>query len=231
MTLVDGVVDGPGGVAVVRLAPALDATLVVLELIHRLGAEGVLALAPSHVRARALAARLRQAGVTVALLPDMWAEASAGHGAVVGTRAAAWAPIDRLRAAVVLDAHDEAYREERSPTWSAVDVVVERGRRDGAPVALVTPCPPVVLTEDRPLVTTTRPVERRGWPLVEVVDRTGDDPRTGLFSERLVLRLRAVLDEPEGRGRCASSTGPVGSAFWPAPTAGHWSAAAGVAGR
>ena len=103
---------------------------------------------------------------------------------------------------MVLDAHDEAYREERSPTWSAVDVVVERGRRDGAPVALVTPCPPVVLTEDRPLVTTTRPVERRGWPLVEVVDRTGDDPRTGLFSERLVLRLRAVLDEPEGRAVC-----------------------------
>ena len=56
----------------------------------------------------------------------------------------------RLRAAVVLDAHDEAYREERSPTWSAVDVVVERGRRDGAPVVLVTACPPVAMTEGRP---------------------------------------------------------------------------------
>ncbi len=202
VTLVAGLLEGQGGVAVVRLAPALDAALVVLELIHRLGADGVLALAPSHVRARALAVRLRQAGVTVALLPEQWAEASAGHAAVVGTRAAAWAPLDRLRAAVVLDAHDEAYREERSPTWSAVDVVVERGRRDGAPVALVTPCPPVALTENRPLVTTTRPVERRGWPLVEVVDRTGDDPRTGLFSERLVHRLRGVLDGPEGRAVC-----------------------------
>ena len=29
-------------------------------------------------------------------------------------------------------------------------------------------------------------VERRGWPAVEVVDRRDDDPRTGLFSERLV---------------------------------------------
>jgi primosomal protein N' (replication factor Y) len=202
VTLVDGLLDGHGEAVVLRLAPALDATLVVLELIHRVGAASVLALAPSHVRARALADRLRQAGVAVALLPDMWAEASTGDGAVVGTRAAAWAPLDRMRAAVVLDAHDEAYREERSPTWSAVDVVVERGRRHGAPVALVTACPPVVLAENRPLVTTTRPVERRGWPLVEVVDRTGDDPRTGLFSERLVQRLRSVLDEPGGRAVC-----------------------------
>ncbi len=103
---------------------------------------------------------------------------------------------------MVLDAHDEAYREERSPTWSAVDVVVERGRRDGAPVALVTPCPPVALTEGRPVVTTARSVERRGWPVVEVVDRTGDDPRTGLFSERLARLLHSVLDRPEGRVVC-----------------------------
>ena len=86
----------------------------------------------------------------------------------------------------------------RSNTMSRAD----NRARDRAPVALVTPCPPVVLTENRPLVTTTRPVERRGWPLVEVVDRTGDDPRTGLFSERLVHRLRGVLDEPEGRAVC-----------------------------
>jgi primosomal protein N' (replication factor Y) len=103
---------------------------------------------------------------------------------------------------VVLDAHDEAYREERSPTWSAVDVTVERARRDGAPVLLVSPCPPLTLTEGVRLVTTARPVERRGWPVVEVVDRTGDDPRTGLFSERMVHAVRAVLDGPEGTVVC-----------------------------
>jgi primosomal protein N' (replication factor Y) len=102
----------------------------------------------------------------------------------------------------VLDAHDEAYREERSPTWSAVDVTVERGRRDVAPVVLVTPCPPLSLIEGRTVVTTTRALERRGWPTVEVIDRTGDDPRTGLFSERLVRHLRAVLERPEGRVVC-----------------------------
>ena len=102
------------GAAVVRLAPALDTTLPVLELVHRTGPADVLVLVPSRARAEHLAARLRAAAVPVALLPDEWAAARAGGCVVVGTRAAAWAPLARLRAAVVLDAHDEAFREERS---------------------------------------------------------------------------------------------------------------------
>ncbi len=182
--------------------PALDATLVVTELLHRVGTSGVLVLVPSLERAATLASRLRQSGCEVALMPDGWERAASGGPVVIGTRAAAWAPIPRLRAALVLDAHDEAYREERAPTWSAVDVVVERGRRDGAPVALVSSCPPVVLAEGRRLVTTSRAVERRGWPVVEVVDRSGDDPRTGLFSERLARLLHSALDRPDGRVVC-----------------------------
>ena len=202
VALVDEALAGGPAPAVIRLAPALDATLVVLELVHRVGPSGVLVLAPSHARAAQVAARLREAGAPVALLPDRWSEASSGSLVVVGTRVAAWAPLPRLAGAVVLDAHDEAYREERSPTWSAVDVTVERARRDGAPVLLVSPCPPLTLTEGVRLVTTARPVERRGWPVVEVVDRTGDDPRTGLFSERMVHAVRAVLDGPEGTVVC-----------------------------
>ncbi len=191
-----------GTPALIRLAPTLDATLVVLELLHRVGTGGTLVLTPSHARAAQLAARLRKAGAPVALMPDMWPEASSGSFVVVGTRSAAWAPVARMSGALVLDAHDEAYREERSPTWSAVDVVVERGRRDRAPVVLVSPCPTVVLAEACRLVTTPRAVERRGWPVVEVVDRTGDDPRTGLFSDRLVRSVRSVLERPGGRVVC-----------------------------
>ena len=210
VALVDGILGGEitssrparADASVVRLAPSLDATLVVEELLHRMGPSGVLVLVPSVGRAAQLAARLRRSGLSVALMPEGWEQAASTAAVVVGTRAAAWAPIPKLRAAVVLDAHDEAYREERSPTWSAVDVVVERGRRDGAPVALLSPCPPVVVTEGRRLVTTARSVERRGWPVVEVVDRTGDDPRTGLFSERLARLLHSVLDRPEGRAVC-----------------------------
>ncbi len=201
VTLVDEALGGADP-AVIRLAPALDAGRIVLEITHRVGPAGVLVVAASRVRAEVLAGRLRAAGLPVALLPEQWWLARQGASTVVGTRAAAWAPLERIRAAVVLDAHDEAHREERAPTWSAVDVVLERGRRDGAPVVLVSPCPPVTVTEAARLVTTERAVERRGWPQVEVVDRCGDDPRTGLFSERLVAVARAELDRSGGRVVC-----------------------------
>jgi primosomal protein N' (replication factor Y) len=202
VALVDSALAEVGRPAVVRLAPALDGALVVLEVLHRLGPEGIVVLVPSHHRATELARRLRGAGCPVALLPDEWEAAAYGAGVVVGTRVGAWSPVPRLRAAVVLDAHDEAYREERAPTWSAVDVLVERGRREGAPVILVSSCPPVAMTEGRTVVVTPRGVERRGWPVLEVVDRTGDDPRTGLFSERLAHLLHSVLDRPSGRCVC-----------------------------
>ncbi len=184
-----------GGPVVVRIAPLLDEALLVFEIVHRLGAGGVLVLAPTVRQVHALADRLRRATVPVAVLPDEWASAAAGGRVVVGARAAAWAPVDPLRAVVVLSAHDQAYREERTPTWWAVDVAVERARRVGAPCIMVTPCPTVAVAEGRPVVTTSRPAERRGWPPLEVVDRRGEDPRSGLFSEAMVRAVRAVLDE------------------------------------
>jgi primosomal protein N' (replication factor Y) (superfamily II helicase) len=198
VALIDTALAG-GTPAVVRLAPALDSSLLVLELVSRTGPDGVLVVAASRQRAEHLAARLRSASVPVAVLPDGWAASRRGGCVTVGTRGAAWAPIGRVVAVVVLDAHDEAHREERAPTWSSVDVAVERGRRDGAPVVLVSPCPPLALTEGRTVVTTDRAVERRGWAVVEVVDRAGDDPRSGLFSERLVAAAHAELDRPGGR--------------------------------
>ena len=155
--------------------------LLVEAIIRRL--DRVLVVAPSHQRVDQIADRLRRSGIPVAVLPDGWAAAASGASVVVGTRIAAWAPTDTLGGVLVIDAHDEAYREERAPTWSAVDVLIERARRDDAPCVFVTPCPTVSLLEEATLVNTSRAVERRGWPPVEVVDRRGDDPRTGLFSE------------------------------------------------
>jgi primosomal protein N' (replication factor Y) len=186
------------GHAVVRLAPALDPVLLVEAIIRR--RDRVLVVAPSHQRVDQIATRLRGSGTPVAVLPDGWADAAAGAPVVVGTRIAAWAPTETLGAVLIIDAHDEAYREERAPTWSAVDVLIERARRDNAPCVLVTPCPTVSVLEGVTLVNTSRAVERRGWPPVEVVDRREDDPRTGLFSERLSQLLHSVL--PDGRAVC-----------------------------
>ena len=61
-----------------------------------------------------------------------------------------------------------------------------------------------------PLVTAPRAAERRGWPAVEVIDRRGDDPRTGLFSERLVRLVRGRDRRAGGRVVCVvNRTGRV----------------------
>ena len=139
------------------------------------------------------AIRLRRAGLTVAVVPGEWALAAAGVDVVIGARAAAWAPCPGLAAAVVLDEHDESLQEERSPTWHARDVVVERARRAGAPVLLVSPCPSVnglAAVGDR-LVRPPIEEERAGWPIVEVVDRSRDEPwKTSLVTSALIRHLR-----------------------------------------
>lgn len=177
------------GAQLVVLPPATDPLPLVLSVIARHG-PGVLVTVPSVGWATRLAGRLRRRGVAVAA---DWAEAAAGWPVVVGTRAAAWSPLPALSAAVVLDAHDPAYREERAPTADAGEVLAERARRRGVPCLLVSPCPTVVQAATHPL----HPVDgdhagRGGWPRVAVVDRRGADPRSGLFSEELV-RLAATL--------------------------------------
>jgi len=173
--------------AVARVAPAVD-PWPVISAAAALGP--ALVLVPSRARAARLVTRLRAAGTETALMPDDWASAAAGGRVVVGTRAAAWAPCPDLAAVVVVDAHDEVYEEERAPTWNAWRVAAERARRAAAPCVLTTACPSVEQLAWGELVATPREEERRGWSKLEVVDRRGDDPRTGLWSERLVAAAR-----------------------------------------
>jgi primosomal protein N' (replication factor Y) len=97
-----------------------------------------------------------------------------------------------LAASLVLDAHDQAYQEERAPTASAWDVVVERSARDGAPCRLVSPCPTAEQVARFGPVHGPGAAGPGGWPSLAVVDRRGDDPRTGLFSDDLVRLARQV---------------------------------------
>jgi primosomal protein N' (replication factor Y) (superfamily II helicase) len=172
---------------VLRLPPAADVYGVVLAAAQRGHA---LILAPSAHQARHLARRLGRAGIGVALMPGDWARARAG-ATVVGTRAAAWAPVADLAAVVLIDEHDERWQQEASPTWHARDVVIERARRAGVPCVLVSPAPTLEALDWGTLRTPSRQVERDGWPVVDVVDRRDEDVgRSGLFSPRLVQALR-----------------------------------------
>ena len=117
---------------------------------------------------------------------------------MVGSRAGAWAPVPRLAAAVVLDAHDAAYREESAPTYSAVEVLARTGATGerGLPSRLAGPAGgPRRVARPLRTVAPTRPEERAGWPILERVDRRGADPRSGMFSEEFVRLARSVLDD------------------------------------
>jgi len=151
-----------------------------------------LVLHPSVDGARRIAANLRRGGWSVALVPEQWARAEAGVDVVVGSRVAAWAPCPDMAVAVVLDEHDEALQEERAPTWHARDVVVERARRAGVPVVLVSPCPTVTALHGRgPVRRSAAADERASWPIVEVIDRTQEAPwQTSLVSSSLIRHLR-----------------------------------------
>jgi primosomal protein N' (replication factor Y) len=175
-------------VAVVRLAPAVDPYPLLLAA-AALGP--ILVVAPVASIARRMGLRLRRAGLPVALLPDDWSLARAGWANVLGSRAAAWAPIPEPAAIVVLDEHDESLQQEQAPTWHARDVLLERARRAGVPCLLVSPTPSLEALAAGTLLTQSRSAERAGWPLVDLVDRREDPPGSGLFSERLVTALRS----------------------------------------
>lgn len=181
------------GRCVLELPPAASAWPVVARVASLLEpGRSVLVLAPSTERAAVAASRLRRAGYPVAHLPDGWAAAAAGGRVVVGARAAAWAPAPGLAGVVVLDAHDEVYKEERAPSWQAWEVAAERGARAGVPVVLVSPCPTLEMAAWAPVLRPPRAEARRGWAAVEVVDRTGDDPRSGLFGRQVVDAARTA---------------------------------------
>ena len=177
-----------GGVRVLRLPPT-EAVLPVVVAAAGIGP--ALVICPARSQADRLHVRLRNAGIAVARYPEDWAAAAAGGRTVIGTRAAAWAPVPDLAAVVVLDEHDEVHQEEGSPTWHARDLAVERARRAGVPCVLVSAAPSPEARALGPVVTVDRARERAGWPALVVVDRGEDDVgRNGLVSPALASILR-----------------------------------------
>lgn len=170
------------GVATVRVAPDDDGLGVALAACRRGDA---LILTADTSRARHLAVALRRAGVSVALAPDEWA-AAAGGATVVGTRSAAWMPMPDLAAVVVIDEHDERFKEERTPAWHAREVALERARRAGVPAVMTSAVPSLEALRAGSLLRRDRSIERDDWPIVDVLDRRNEDPtKSGPFAADL----------------------------------------------
>jgi len=178
------IADGGG---VLRLPPTADQLPAVLSA-ARCGP--TLVVCPSADGARTMAHRLERAGVSVALMPDDWAKARGGVDVVIGGRAAAFAPCPDLAVAMVLDEHDEALQEERTPSWHARDVLIERARRRSATFVAVSPFPTVVVSEGRKVVAPDLDRERNAWPTIEIIDRHDIEPwKRSLVSSELIAEL------------------------------------------
>jgi len=198
------VVAPPGHtVEVVAWPPAADRRALVADRVATHGS--TLVLVPDGARLGSLVRDLERRHHRVLVLradrddaarTQAWSAARRGGCVVVGGRTAVWAPVPDLASVVVLDEGDEAFQEERAPTWHARDVAVERAARDRAAIALVAPLPtPEAVAVGAEPVTRPQPaVERGGWPLVEVVDQREEPPGQGLLSEALARALRRRVD-------------------------------------
>ena len=81
--------------------------------------------------------------------------------------------------AVIVDADDEAYRSQASPTWNATSLLRERCARDVAPLWCTSTMPSASLVNNESV---QRWGDAGGWPRIEVVDRRGSDPHSGVLS-------------------------------------------------
>lgn len=179
---------------VVRLAPLSDPFPLLLEAVRVSEGRGLLILVPHVATAQDLARRFRRAGIPVALMPEEWARAALPASITVGARSAAWAPCPSFGAVIVLDEHDEAYQDERAPTWHAREVVIERARRAGAACLLVSAVPSshALAAAGGRVLFPDRRYERDGWPVVELLDRTNEEPgRVPIVAPGLTKTLRA----------------------------------------
>ena len=178
---------------VVLVSPTHDPLALILHAYESTRAESgsVLVLVPSEAWARRLRGRLEQRGCAVAQGEGEWDRMRAAWPVIVGARGAALAPTPRVRAAVVVDADDEAYRSQSSPTWDAPAMLVERCRRDGAPLWLTSVAPSPSLLSRGPAQAWGDVTG--GWARTTVVDRREGDPHDGVLSAAALAAAHRAL--------------------------------------
>jgi primosomal protein N' (replication factor Y) len=196
----DAVVDA--AVGLVAWPPAADRRDLVRSLLAPAGS--TIVVVPEGVRLASLVGALARDGRPVVVIRGdqtsaertrAWTAARHGACVVVGGRVAVLAPVPDLAAIVLLDEGDEGLQEERAPTWHARDVAIERARRIGVRVTLVSPAPTVdACAAATAFVRPNRAVERDGWPRLDVVDLRDERPGFGALSELLATRLHEAID-------------------------------------
>ena len=182
-------VDG-AGVSVLRRGPACSPRSLLLTAASK---GPVLVVIPTLNRARLMAASLRESGLSVAVMPGDWAVAAGGVDVVIGARSAVWSSVPMLKSIIVIDEHDDALQEERSPSWHARDIAIERANKLGIACILVSPVPSLrALHRVAGSVASLDPAtEASHWPQIRVIDRRLDERwSSSMLSSELIEQLR-----------------------------------------
>ncbi len=179
-----------GGVSIVRRGPASGPRTIVLSVAHH---GPTLVIIPTINRARLMAASLREYGLSVAVLPQDWANAAGGVDVVIGARSAIFASAPALKSIVVIDEHDDSLQEERSPSWHVRDVAIYRAAKIGIPCVLVSPTPSLRAVKQAKvrIFAPDSLSEQSQWPNIAVIDRRKDERwANSLLSSELIEQLR-----------------------------------------
>ena len=188
--VIDALTISGAAVSVLRRGPACSPRSLVLTAASK---GPVLVVIPTLNRARLMAASLREYGLTVAVMPGDWAVAAGGVDVVIGARSAIWSSVPLLKSIIVIDEHDDALQEERSPSWHARDIAIERAKQLGIACVLVSPVPSLrALHGVSGLVASLDSVtEASHWPQIRVVDRRVDERwSSSMLSSDLIEQLR-----------------------------------------
>ncbi|NIA24724.1 MAG: hypothetical protein GWP04_04075 [Gammaproteobacteria bacterium] len=112
-----------------------------------------------------------------------------GH-VVVGTHRIEFWPIEQLRLAVIVEEGRRAMRDRQTPTIHAREVIRRRASVERFNVMYLGSVPSTTV------LAAGVEVQRRstrGWPPVEIVDRTEDPPGSGLFAQRVRSSIAGAL--------------------------------------
>jgi primosomal protein N' len=129
-------------------------------------------------------------------LTGAWAAAQTPGSLVIGTpRIATW-QMPGLRLALVVEEGRRAMKDRQTPTLHVRDLMAHRHRIAGLSLVFAGPTPTLEVLAAGAEVIRSR---GRAWPLVEVIDRSGESPGSGFLSDRVVASLRVISAEG---GRC-----------------------------
>ncbi|MBT94688.1 MAG: hypothetical protein CL431_01800 [Acidimicrobiaceae bacterium] len=149
-----------------------------------------LILVPSVKQAQLLVGRLKSIGVRSGLYGKDWLLGVQG-ATIVGTRSAAFASIKDLAAILMIDEHDDAYRNESAPTWNARDVVLRRAKEGGIPLVFTSPILTPEVRKELKLIRTGHDDLQSGWGNIRILDpRKSDESKPGLWPSEVIDQLK-----------------------------------------